>query len=247
MRGSASVLPFFFSPAMEQASITPRLIEYLSGFVTEERLGTFNSVLDNRTRYITIVLEDLYQPHNASAVLRTCDCFGIQDVHVIENRNTYSVNPDIALGSNKWLTLNKYNRTESNTLETYDALRSAGYRIIATTHHRDDKTPEDFDLRKGKAALVFGTELEGLSETAINEADEYLQIPMFGFTESFNISVAVAIILYQLTTRLRRSGIGWKLTQTEKRELKLAWLKKSIKKSDLLIREFIEKEGNINR
>ena len=232
---------------MEQASITHRLIEYLSGFITEERLGTFDNVLNNRTRYITVVLEDLYQSHNASAVLRTCDCFGIQDVHIIENRNTYSVNPDVALGSNKWLTLNKYNRTESNTQETYRALRNAGYRIIATTHHRDDKTPEDFDMKKGKAALVFGTELEGLSEAAINEADECMRIPMFGFTESFNISVAAAIILYQLTGRLRGSAINWKLNPAEKRELKLTWLKRSIKKSDLLIREFLEKEGNINR
>lgn len=237
----------FFSLNMDQESVNLRLVEYLSGFVTPERMETFGNTLDNRTRYITVVLEDLYQPHNASAVLRTCDCFGIQDVHIIENRNTYSINPDVALGSYKWLTLKKYKRTESNTLHTYRTLRSAGYRIIATTPHRDDTTPDNFDLKKGKSALVFGTELEGLSELAINEADEYLRIPMFGFTESFNVSVAAAIILYQLTNRLRSSGIPWQLTQPEKTELKLAWLKKTIKKSDMLIREFLEKERNKDR
>ena len=227
---------------MDQDSVSLRLIDYLSGFVTPERLETFCNALDNRTRYITVVLEDLYQPHNASAVLRTCDCFGIQDVHIIENRNTYSINPDVALGSYKWLTLNKYNRTQSNTLDAYHTLRSAGYRIIATSPHRDEKILDNFDLKKGKSALVFGTELEGLSEIAIREADEYLRIPMFGFTESFNISVAAAIILYQLTTQLRGSGIPWQLTREEKTNLKLAWLKKSIRKSDILIREFLEKE-----
>lgn len=226
---------------MEQADTTPRLIEFLSGFVTPERLATFSKVLDNRTRYITVVLEDLYQSHNASAVLRTCDCFGIQDVHIIENRNSYSISPDVALGSNKWLTLKKYNCTETNTLDALKTLRDADYRIVATTPHHHDTTPDNFDLKKGKTALVFGTELEGLSETAIKEADEYLRIPMFGFTESFNISVAAAITLYQLTSMLRHSGIHWHLTQEEKTDLKLAWLKISVNRSDSLVREFLEK------
>jgi len=229
---------------MDQASGNIKLIDYLSEFVTPKRLKTFGKVLDNRTRYLTVVLEDLYQAHNASAVLRTCDCFGIQDVHIIENRNTYSINPDVALGSNKWLTLKKYNRTDSNTLDAYRTLRNDGYRIVATTPHREDTTLDDFDLTRGKSAFVFGTEMEGLSETAIKEADEYLPIPMFGFTESLNISVAAAIILCRLTNRLRNSPIRWQLTQPEKTELKLAWLKKSIKKSDILVREFLEKERN---
>jgi len=238
VKGSAFVLPFFFS-IMERRPDTIRLIDYLSEFVTEERLKTFEKVLDNRTRYITVVLEDLYQPHNASAVLRSCDCFGIQDVHVIENRNTYSINPDVTLGSNKWLSLEKYNRKESNTLEAYRTLRNKGYRIIATTPHTEDTTLESFDLDRGKLALVFGTELEGLSEIAIQEADEYFRIPMFGFTESFNISVSAAIVLYQLSNRLRKSAIPWQLTQLEKIALKLAWLRQTIKKSDSLVHEFL--------
>lgn len=228
---------------MERSPDTVRLIDYLSKFVTEERLKTFDKVLDCRTRYITVVLEDLYQPHNASAVLRSCDCFGIQDVHIVENRNTYSINPDVTLGSNKWLSLKKYNRKESNTLEAYRSLRNRGYRIIATTPHTEDTTLEGFDLDRGKLALVFGTELEGLSEIAIQEADEYMRIPMFGFTESFNISVSAAIILYHLSNRLRNSTIPWELTQKEKTELKLTWLKRSIKKSDNLVREFLAREG----
>jgi tRNA (guanosine-2'-O-)-methyltransferase len=219
---------------------TARLIEYLSGFVTPERLHTFDRVLTNRTRYITVVLEDIFQPHNASAVLRSCDCFGIQDVHIIENRNTYTVNPDVALGSNKWLEIKKYNRKEYNTPEAFKNLRENGYRIVATVPHSESTNLEEFNISEGKIALVFGTELEGLTDIAVQQADEYLRIPMVGFTESFNISVSAAIILYQLTKELKNSNIQWHLSNPEKEKTKLEWLKRSVKKSDLLIEEFLE-------
>ena len=216
------------------------LIKYLSKFSTEHRVDLFNKIIDYRTNYITVVLEDIFQPHNASAVLRSCDCFGLQDVHIIENRNQYKVNPDVALGSSKWLNLNRYNNTKDNTLETISILKNKGYRIVATTPHSDDVNLEDFDLSKGKFALFFGTELTGLSETMLNNADEFLKIPMFGFTESFNISVSAAIILHHLTYKLRNSNINWKLTTEEKNDLKIQWLKQSIKKADIIEKEFIK-------
>jgi tRNA (guanosine-2'-O-)-methyltransferase len=231
---------------MDRASLESDLIKYLSGFVTPERNETFEHVLNNRTKYLAVVLEDIYQPHNASAVLRSCDCFGIQDVHIIENRNTYSINPDVALGSNKWLTLKKYNRKDFNTKELYDTLKTEGYRIIATVPHPGNTTIDEFDLNKGKSALVFGTEMDGLSDFAINEADEYIRIPMFGFTESFNISVSAAIILYKLSSQLRNSTIKWQLSSAEKETLKLEWLKRTIKKSELLIHEYMEKNKKNN-
>jgi tRNA (guanosine-2'-O-)-methyltransferase len=160
-----------------------KLLDYLETMITEQRKEKFGEILRNRTRFITIVLEDIFQPHNASAVLRTCDCFGIQDVHIIENRNRYEVNPDVALGSSKWLTLHKYNKAENNTAECLSRLKEEGYRIIATTPHKDDFTPQTLPIGS-KFALVFGTELEGLTETAISMADGFVRIPMFGFTES---------------------------------------------------------------
>src|SRR4030042_2486900 len=168
-----------------------KLIKYLEQFVTERRLQLINRVLSQRTRYITVVLEDIYQSHNASAVLRSCDCFGIQDVHIIENRNTYQLNPDVALGSNKWLTLYKYTREQNNTATALTKLKKTGYRIVATTPHANGCPLQEFDLHKGKTALVFGTELEGLTGNATTMADEFLTIPMAGFTESLNISVTV--------------------------------------------------------
>lgn len=214
------------------------LIEYLKNIVTEHKWQLFNQVIQSRTRYLTIVLEDIFQPHNASAVLRTCDCFGVQDVHIIENRNEYTVNPDVALGASKWLDLYKYNQEANNTLSTIKTLKEKGYRIVATTPHTNDVNLEEFDLEKGKAALFFGSELPGLSDVVMDNADEFLKIPMHGFTESFNISVSAAIILHHLTFRLRQSDINWKLDDKERDAVLLNWLRISIKNSELVEKEY---------
>ena len=221
------------------------LIHFLKQFVTDNRLELFDKVLENRTRYITVAVENVYQSQNASAVLRTSDCFGLQDIHIIENKNKYDVNPDVALGSSKWLNLIKYNKTENNTLEAIKKLRESGYRIVATSPHKKDVDLENFDLKKGKVALFFGNEVMGLSDLMIENADEYLKIPMYGFTESFNISVSAAIILHNLTSKLRNSNINWQLTDPEREELKLIWLKKTIKSSSMLINDFLSKKNNI--
>ena len=213
-------------------------VEYLSGFVTPRRLELFDKVLAQRTRYLTVVLEDIYQSQNASAVLRSCDCFGIQDIHIIENQNTYTINPDVCLGSQKWLNLIKYNSTKNNTLAAYDELRKRGYRIVATTPHQKSVKPDSFDISQGKVALVFGTELNGLTDLAIQQADEYLHIPLYGFTESFNISNSAAILLHHLTREIKAGKIHWELSKTEKLELKVQWLKNSIKRADLLEQKF---------
>jgi len=211
------------------------LLDFLKQLISERRFNRFHDVVLHRTRYLTVVLEDIFQPHNASAVLRTCDCLGIQDVHIIENRNTFSPNPDVALGANKWLTLVHFRENkENNTRIALQKLKEQGYRLIATSPHHKSRTPEDFDLSRGKAALLFGTELTGLSETALAMADEYLHIPMVGFTESFNISVTAAIILYNLTYRLRMSELPWQLTSSEQIELLLQWTKNSVRNSQAI-------------
>jgi len=214
------------------------LVEFLSGFVTPRRLKIFDEVLNQRTKYLTVVLEDIFQSQNASAILRSCDCFGIQDVHVIENRNTFEVNPAVSLGSQKWISLTKYNSAKNNTVTAYEQLRKRGYRIVATTPHYKSVSPSDFDISKGKVALVFGTELNGLTPAAIQQADEYLHIPMHGFTESFNISVSAGILLYHLMQEIKMSEISWQLTKYEMLKLKEQWLKNSIKSADLLEKKF---------
>lgn len=218
-----------------------KLLEYLLSYLTPQRQELFEKVINKRTRHLTVVLEDIYQKQNASAVLRTCDCFGIQDVHIIEDRNEFQVNREIAMGASKWLSLHKYNNKENNALDAIQTLKKQGYRIVATTPHNNDLELQDFDIAKGKTALVFGSELPGITETIMQEADEFLKIPMYGFTESFNISVSAAIILHHLTMKMRDSkDLHWQLSDEEKDELKMEWIRKTIKRSELIEKRFWE-------
>jgi len=219
------------------------LLAYLSTYLTDKRKELFDKVIQYRTRHISVVLEDVYQPHNASAVLRSADLTGIQDIHIIENRNHYEVNPEVALGSSKWLNLIRYNQQEENTLHAFDALRQKGYRIVATTPHAQDQSLDEIPLG-GKMAIVFGTELKGLSQTAIDNADEYLRIPMYGFTESYNISVSAALTLFTLSEKLRKSEIDWRLSATDQLDTILNWTRRSIKRSELLEKEFLLRSKN---
>lgn len=215
----------------ESTDIRKEFLSYLEDYISENKKMLFDQIIQFRTQHITVALEDIYQSQNASAVLRTCDCFGIQDVHIIENRYEYSINPDVALGSSKWLNLIKYNETENNTLKCYDSLRRKGYRIVATTPHKDDTLLDQLDLSE-KTAIIFGTELEGLSETAISNADAFVKIPMYGFTESFNISVSAAIVLHHLTEKLRASDIPWQMSEDDILDTRLSWAKSVVKHPD---------------
>jgi tRNA (guanosine-2'-O-)-methyltransferase len=227
--------------------IKKALLEHLLLFVSDNKKELFQKNIADRTRYITVVLEDIYQPHNASAVLRTCDCFGIQDVHIIENRNAYRVNPDVALGSSKWLSIHKYNESDFNTTGCINRLKSEGYRIVATTPHKNDKEIQDLSLEGGKIALLFGTEKEGLTKEALSMADEYVIIPMYGFTESFNISVTAALCLFSLSNRIRESEIDWRLTESDSTDVLLDWARSVVKKPDLLEREFLSRYNGTAR
>jgi tRNA (guanosine-2'-O-)-methyltransferase len=216
------------------------LIAYLSQFITDNKREKMDQVLVNRTRYLTLAVEDIYQPHNASAIVRTCDCFGIQELHIIENKNKYKVNPDVTLGSSKWVDIIPYNKEENNTEACIMRLKEEGYKVIATTPHKDDMNLEDLALDQ-KTALLFGNEVEGLSPKAIELADGFVKIPMNGFTESLNISVCAAICIHFLTLKLHQMDVAWRLSDEERAAIKLRWIKNIVKKSDLLEKEFINK------
>jgi len=220
-----------------------QLNDFLSQFSTEERSSQLLEVAQQRTRYVTVVLEDIYQTQNASAVLRTCDCFGVQDIHIIENTNSFNINPQVVIGATKWLHLHQYNQQANNTKSALRKLKADGYRIVATTPHRNDVNLNNFDLDAGKVAIVFGNEREGISDLVMEEADEFMKIPMYGFSESLNISVCAAITLQHLTNQLKSSNIKWQLSEHELKELYLEWLRKSIKKSELLVDEFNQRNN----
>ncbi|MGZ3900012.1 MAG: TrmH family RNA methyltransferase [Bacteroidia bacterium] len=210
------------------------LIAYLTGFISERRKQRFDEVIANRTDHVRIVLENLYQAHNASAVLRSCDCFGIQNVHFIENKNNMKISADVAMGSSNWLTIHRHTKAENNTRETLLHLKNLGYKIVATTPHKDDYTIDTLPVND-KIALVFGTEIDGITPDVYELADEFVKIPMYGFTESFNISVCAALCMYELTTRMRKTVKNFSLSEDEQTDVYLEWLKTSIDSSEGLI------------
>lgn len=222
---------------------TPNLYDYLAQFLNERRLQMLEQKVQHRTRYISILLEDVYQSKNISAVLRTSECMGVQNVHIVENRNRFEYNPYVTRGADKWLTINRYNSEQENTLNTIKKLKSEGYRIVATSPNVKGNTPEDFDIAKGKFVVAFGTEWEGLSSTLLNEADEFIKIPMVGYTESLNLSVSAAIVIYTLCNRIRNSEVSWQLNESDNNEIKVQWAKAMIRRADLLVENYYNKKN----
>ena len=201
-----------------------KYLEFLENILTDNRKERFLNVLENRTNHFTIAVEDIFQMHNASAVMRSCEVFGIQELNVIEERYGKSIDKEIAMGAQKWVDINTFDSVKS----CLDSVKNKGYQIIATTPHDNDCLLEDFDITK-PSALFFGTERDGLSDEIMERADGFLKIPMVGFTESLNISVSAAIIIQNLTNRLKRSTIDWHLSEEEILVKRLAWAKSSIK------------------
>lgn len=211
------------------------LLDYLQNFITEERKQRFLEIISQRTNHFTVAMEDVFQMHNTSAVVRTCEVFGVQQAHSIEGRYGKRLDEKIAMGAQKWVDVFRYDDTQ----KCIDILREKGYQIVATTPHKDAYLLNDFDISK-KSAFFFGTEKEGLSEQVLAQADTYLKIPMVGFTESLNISVAVAIVLQQLTDKLRRSNIKWQLTDEERYSVLEQWTKISVRNVNDVIKRYNE-------
>jgi len=199
----------------------------------QNRLERFYNVLKQRTKHFTVATEDVYQLHNTSAVIRSCDVFGIQEVNIVEEQNSKRIDKEIAMGAQKWVDLNRYHSVK----ECITNLREKGYQIVATTPHTNDCLLHEFDVTK-KSCFFFGRETEGLSQEVMDEADVFLKIPMVGFTESLNISVSAAIILQHVTTKLRQTNIDWRLTEAEQQEKRLDWCLKTIRSPKDIVARF---------
>lgn len=212
------------------------LLTYLEGYLTESRRLRFLEVLQHRTKYLTVAIEDVFQLHNTSAVLRSCDAFGIQELYVVEDRFGERLDKNIAMGAEQWVDVNRYQTTS----ECITTLKEAGYQIVATTPHNDSCLLNDFELT-AKTAIFFGTEKEGLSEEVLQKADKFIKIPMVGFSESLNVSVCAAIIIQTLTEKLRKSDLPWQLSEIELLEKRLDWTKKSIKDVEGIIERYLSK------
>lgn len=220
-------------------------MEYLKRFMSDERIAILERVLNERTDYITVCLENIYHSHNASAVLRSCEAFGVQTVYAIEDDLPFQPAQGIVRGTDKWLDIHRYGE-ENATENVINKLKKDGYRIVATSPHADGKSPERFDISAGKTALFLGTEKYGLSDTALDMSDEYITIPMYGFVESLNLSVCAAIILSNLSQRLRNeTAIDWSLPAERKREILYRWYLNSVRNSDRILLKY--ERDNENR
>lgn len=212
-----------------------KLLEHLESFLSNNRRQRFVNVLQQRTKHFTVATEDVYQLHNTSAVIRSCDVFGIQEIHVVEEKNSKTIDREIAMGAQKWVDVNRFNSVK----DCIANLKASGYQIVATTPHEKDSVLHDFDVTK-KSCFFFGRETEGLTQEVIDEADCFLKIPMVGFTESLNISVSAAIILQHVTYKLRQTNIHWQLTAQEYNEKRLDWVKKTIKSYDDIVARYYD-------
>ena len=214
-------------------------IEYLAEFMLPERLATLRRAIDSRTKYMTLLAENMFHPQNASALVRHCEAFGVQSMHTVQTLCKFNPNVDIVRGTDKWIDIYHH----ASTAEALAHLKSEGYRIVATTPHKQSCTPESFDVTKGKFAIVMGTEKTGISEEVMAAADEFLRIPMCGMVESLNVSACAAIIVYMLSERMRHEVEDWKMTEEEQIRTLHHWLVDTVKDAEALLKRggFYEK------
>ena len=216
-------------------------LDYMTRFITDERREVLQRTVAQRTHYMRILTENMFHPQNASAIMRHCEAFGIQQIHTVEDRCKFDPSVNIVRGTQKWVDVEHH----ETTAEALQALKSEGYRIVATTPHRCSATPETFDVTKGKFALVFGTEHAGISDEVIEAADDFLMIPMCGMVESLNVSASAAILIYMLSERIRQSVEGWQLTDAEQLKLLTRWTMSSVRDYEGILRR-AEQSGDFN-
>lgn len=208
-------------------------IAYLAEFMLPERFATMSRVVADRTRYMTVCAENTFHPQNASALVRHCEAFGVQELHAIEFLCGFQANTHIVRGTDKWVDIMRY----GSTSEAVEHLKKEGYRIVAATPHTNDLTPESFDVSKGKFCLVFGTEKQGISPEIMAVADEFVKIPMYGFVESLNVSACAAILIQGFVDKLHRSNVEWHLSPEEQSELLYRWMRESVKDDEGILRK----------
>ena len=206
-------------------------IAYLAEFILPERFATLERAVGQRTNYMTLLAENMFHPQNASALVRHCEAFGVQNFHTVETLCRFNPNLNIVRGTDKWVDIHRH----ASTADALRALRADGYRIVATSPHRESCTPETFDVQRGKFAIVMGTEKTGISDEVFAEADEFLKNPMCGMVESLNVSACAAIIVYMLSERMRREVEEWRLSDDERTRLLYRWMADSVRDADALL------------
>ena len=220
---------------MQHPPFKAEALTYLMQFLTESRREKFLQVVAQRTTYLVPVVECLIDEQNVNAVIRSSENFGLQRICVIETDAKMKAARSISKGSHHWLDIEKYKRDRA--ADCIARLKQEGYKIFAASPHEGGFTPSNIPLDK-KLAVVFGAEGPGISPQMTSACDGFLQIPMYGFTESYNISVAAAIALYTITEGVKQSAVAWQLTQEEQQKLLWRWTCRTIREAEKLLQRF---------
>ena len=210
------------------------IYDYLQQFLTDERLSKIEHFSKESSDFVLPVMEDVYQFRNAAAIVRSVEACGFHHVVALEEENVFNPNLKVTKGAETWVQVEKM----PNNLDSLKEIKKRGYRILAVSPEKNATMLPDYEVKE-PIALVFGTELEGVSDEILDFADETLAIPMFGFTKSFNVSVAAAICMYELKQKLMKSGIEYQLSDEKLLELKIRWAKNSIKSSEQILERFL--------
>ncbi|MBW8359657.1 MAG: RNA methyltransferase [Weeksellaceae bacterium] len=207
---------------------------YLKRFLTDERLTKIERYAAESSGYALPVMEDIFQFRNAAAIVRSVEACGFHKIVAMESENEFNPYLKVTKGAETWVEVEKM----PHSLESLQEIKNRGYKILAVSPENNATMLPDYDLKE-PVALVFGTEKEGVTDEILDFADETLAVPMYGFTESFNVSVAAAICFYELRQKLIKSGIEYKLTGDKLWELKVRWARNSIPRGEQVLEHYL--------
>lgn len=214
------------------------VVEKLGPYVSDDRQSRINHVLGNRTRSVVPVVEGLHNSGNISAVMRSAEGMGFHDFHLIENQDYFKNSSRTSQGAEKWLNVSRW----KNTVACFEQLKEAGYQMVVTELGAKDSLL-DVDFTQ-KTALVFGNEARGISAEALGLADQRCMLPIHGFVESYNISVAGALCLQvALQQRELKLGKSGDLSPEDFLDLKASYYVKSVRAARAMLDKF-ETETN---
>ncbi|MCU7618933.1 RNA methyltransferase [Chryseobacterium sp. PBS4-4] len=214
--------------------------EYLKQFLTEERLRKIEHFAPESSDFVLPVLEDVYQFRNAAAIVRSVEACGFHKVVALQEENNFEPNLKVTKGADTWVEVEKLPRN----MESFQKIKDKGYKIVVVSLENNAKMLPDYEITE-PIALVFGTEMEGVSQEILDFADETLAIPMYGFTRSFNVSVAASLCMYELKQKLMKSDIDYKLSEEKLLKMKIRWAVNSVKSGKQILEKY-QKDNNLN-
>ncbi|MEG2078370.1 RNA methyltransferase [Chryseobacterium sp.] len=212
--------------------------EYLKQFLTEERLRKIEHFAPESSDFVLPVLEDVYQFRNAAAIVRSVEACGFHKVVALQEENNFEPNLKVTKGADTWVEVEKLPRN----MESFQKIKDKGYKIVVVSLENNAKMLPEYEITE-PIALVFGTEMEGVSQEILDFADETLAIPMYGFTRSFNVSVAASICMYELKQKLMKSTIDYKLNEEKLLKMKIRWAVNSIKSGKQILAKYLRENS----